>query len=276
MLAATVLALGSAFLHAGWNLFVKQSADRLIAAWGTLAAGGVVGVVALVALGLPPAAAVPYLIASTALHTGYALALVRAYMTTDFSVAYPVARGMAPLLAALGGVVLLADGMTPLGLVGAGLVTVSLIWIGLSAGGNQGVQWAVLTGLFITSYTLVDAAGVRSGDEAVRYVAALVALSTLPMTVIVLAARPWTQISQQLRSGGAPMAGAGVMAVVAYGMVLAAIRLAPVGYVATLRETSVIIGALAGWLFLGEALGKKRAMAGLVVVGGVALLALGV
>ena len=38
MAAATVLALGSAVLHAAWNLLVKTSSDRLIAAWGLLAA----------------------------------------------------------------------------------------------------------------------------------------------------------------------------------------------------------------------------------------------
>ena len=276
MLTATLLALGSAFLHAGWNLFVKQSEDRLVAAWGTLVAGGLAAAGALVVLGLPSSEVVPYLLASVALHTGYSLALVRAYVTTDFSVAYPIARGMAPLLAAIGGLILLADEITLIGLAGAGLVTVSLVWIGLSAGRDQRVRWAVLTGLFITTYTLVDAAGVRAGEDAIRYVAALIALSVIPMTIIVFLARTWPAIRTELSNQGWPMFGAGVAALIAYGMVLAAIRLAPVGYVATLRETSVIIGAFAGWLVLGEELGKRRALAGSVVVGGVALLALGV
>jgi drug/metabolite transporter (DMT)-like permease len=55
-------------------------------------------------------------------------------------------------------------------------------------------------------------------------------------------------------------------------MVLAAARLAPVGYVASLRESSVILGAGAGWLFLHERLGPARLGSALVVTARLVLL----
>ena len=55
-------------------------------------------------------------------------------------------------------------------------------------------------------------------------------------------------------------------------MVLAGVRLAPVGYVAALRESSVVLGAGAGWLFLHERLGRARLVSAVVVAAGLVLL----
>jgi drug/metabolite transporter (DMT)-like permease len=67
---------------------------------------------------------------------------------------------------------------------------------------------------------------------------------------------------------------AGVLVTVAYTLVLAALMLAPVGYVAMLRESSVVLGALAGWLVLKERLGRHRLVSSLGVAGGMILLIL--
>ena len=68
----------------------------------------------------------------------------------------------------------------------------------------------------------------------------------------------------------------GLAALVTYGMVLVAVRHAPVGYVAALRESSVVLGALAGWRLLGEGDHRRRiAAAGVVVVGLITLVVAG-
>ena len=41
MTEATLLALGSAALHAAWNLLIKASDERFLAAWGQFLFGGV-------------------------------------------------------------------------------------------------------------------------------------------------------------------------------------------------------------------------------------------
>jgi drug/metabolite transporter (DMT)-like permease len=60
----------------------------------------------------------------------------------------------------------------------------------------------------------------------------------------------------------------GLFLTTAYALVLVAVRFAPVGYVATLRESSVVLGALFGWLVLGESLGGRRLVSALVVTAG--------
>ena len=67
-------------------------------------------------------------------------------------------------------------------------------------------------------------------------------------------------------------AAAGVASVSAYGLVLIGVNYAPVGYVAVLRETSVILGPIGGWLLLNEGLGRQRTAAAVVVVAGMCVL----
>ena len=109
MFEATLLALGSAVLHAGWNLLVKTSDERFLTAWGQFLVGGICFLPVLLLTGLPPGDAVPFLVASSLVHVVYVGALVRAYHHGDFSFAYPLARGGGALLAAIGGVAFLGD-----------------------------------------------------------------------------------------------------------------------------------------------------------------------
>lgn len=273
MLVATGLAIGSAVLHAGWNLFVKGHTDRLVAAWGTLAATSVLAIPVVVLVGTPHDRVWPYLATSVALHVAYTLALVRAYQDAPLSVAYPIARGLAPLLTAVGGGVFLSDGLTGPGYAGAAVATGGLLWIGLSARSDYDLRAAVGTGAIITAYTLVDTAGVRAGGGALEYVTTMLALTAAVVTVPVLLRRPAATLVATLRTDWARLTGSGLATVAAYAMVLAAVQRAPVGYVATLRETSIVFGALGGWLLLGEGLGRRRLMGSAAIVAGVALLA---
>lgn len=60
----------------------------------------------------------------------------------------------------------------------------------------------------------------------------------------------------------------GIFLTLAYALVLIAVRFAPVGYVATLRESSVVLGAVLGWLVLGEAMGRRRTISAVVITTG--------
>ena len=119
MLTATVLALVAAVLHAAWNLSVKQSVgDRFIALWGQFFVAGVLGSIALVAGGGIPARGFVWAALSGLAHLPYCLLLAKAYGVGDFSLAYPIARGGGALVAGLGGILLLGDTFSPIGVVG--------------------------------------------------------------------------------------------------------------------------------------------------------------
>ena len=269
---AVFLSLTSAVLHAGWNLLMKASEDRLLAAWALFAFSGGAAVPVLVIAGWPSGTSLPYLIVSTAVHVGYVLFLAGAYERTDFSVAYPMARGVAPLLTAVAAVFFLDDRLNALGFTGVVVISATLIWIAVGRGRVTGVEWAAATGVSITVYTLIDAAGVRATDESLRYVAALFLLTSAAMTLVVMAQRGTSRMVSILRTRWRPFAVGGLASLGAYALVLTAARMAPIALVAALRETSVILGALAGWLILKEDLGRQRSVAAVAVAVGVMIL----
>jgi drug/metabolite transporter (DMT)-like permease len=271
MVAATFLALGSAGLHAAWNLLVKTSSDRLIAAWGLYLTGGLLFLPLFLVIDRPGADALPFLAASSVVHVVYVVALTRAYEHGDFSFAYPLARGGGALIAAVGGVLFLADSLS-----GLAWLAIAIIVGGLASLVGPGVSriallWAGLTAAMIGTYTTIDAAGARR-SSGLGYGIAIVLGAGLVLTAAILGSGRGERLGPALRLEWRRFLVGGVCSTLAYSMVLAGARLAPVGYVAALRESSVVLGAAAGWLFLHERLGRARLASALVVTAGLVLL----
>jgi drug/metabolite transporter (DMT)-like permease len=140
------------------------------------------------------------------------------------------------------------------------------------AGERAALAFALLTGACIATYTIVDSAGSRAGESGVAYGLASVAASGVAICVA-NALRPSRRArAGMLRRDWRRHLAGGVGTLVAYTMVLVAVRRAPVGYVTMLRESSVVIGALVGWLVLGEGLGRRRLVASGVILAGLVLL----
>jgi drug/metabolite transporter (DMT)-like permease len=271
VVAATFLALGSAVLHAAWNLLVKTSSDRLVAAWGLYLTGGVLFLPLFLVVDRPGAGALPFLAASSVVHVVYVVALTRAYHHADFSFAYPLARGGGALLAAVGGVLFLADSLSGLAWLAIAIVVgglASLVGPGVS---RIALLWAGLTAAMIGTYTTIDAEGARR-SSGLGYGIAIVLGAGLVLTATIVASGRGGRLGPALGREWRRFLVGGVCSTLAYSMVLAGARLAPVGYVAALRESSVFLGAAAGWLFLHEALGRARLASALVVTAGLVLL----
>jgi len=64
-----------------------------------------------------------------------------------------------------------------------------------------------------------------------------------------------------------------VLSPLAYALVLFAMRLAPISLVAPARELSIVIGSLGAWLLLGEPNPVRRLAGAVIVVAGVAAIA---
>jgi len=271
MVAATFLALGSAVLHATWNLLVKTSSDRLVAAWGLYLTGGILFLPVFLVVDRPGADALPFLAASSVVHVAYVVALTRAYQHGDFSFAYPLARGGGALFAAIGGVLFLADSLSGLAWLAIAIVVgglASLVRPGVS---RVALLWAGLTAATIGTYTTLDAAGARR-SSGLGYGIAIVLGAGLVLSVAIVASGRAGRLGPAIEREWPRFLVGGVCSTLAYSMVLAGARLAPVGYVAALRESSVILGAGAGWLFLHERLGRTRLASALVVTAGLVLL----
>ncbi|MEZ5381697.1 MAG: EamA family transporter [Microthrixaceae bacterium] len=283
MSAATfAMVLVAAMLHAAWNLAMKDSDDRLLAAWAIMGVGGAISVPVLVVLGPPPNEVLGWLALSVVIHVSYVLALSKAYELTDLAVAYPVARGTAPLLVTAGGVVLLGDQLGALGVCGVVLISAGLMSL-MRRGSLEGYRWAVLTGLFIAAYTVSDGGGVRAGDGAgvaapviaLHYIAALFVLQTAVLSVVVVRLRGRDAMVASVRAQPWRLGFAGSAGVLAYLLVLIASRTSPLGLVSGLRETSTAFGTLGGYLFLGEAVDRKHAAAVVAAIVGALLILAG-
>jgi drug/metabolite transporter (DMT)-like permease len=271
LVAATFLALGSAALHAAWNLLVKTSSDRLLTAWGFYLVGGILFVPFLPLVGVPGADTLPFLAASSVVHVVYVVALTRAYDHADFSLAYPLARGGGALVAAVGGVLFLGDSLSALAWLAIAIVVGGLASLVRPEVGRIALLWAGLTAAMIGTYTTLDAAGARR-SSGLGYGIAITLGAGAVLSVALIATGSGSRIGHALRAEWPRYLLGGVFSTLAYSLVLAGARLAPVGYVAALRESSVVLGAAAGWLFLHERLGRARLASAVVVTTGLVLL----
>ncbi|MGB2758195.1 MAG: DMT family transporter [Acidimicrobiia bacterium] len=272
MATATALALCAAFIHAGWNTFIKQSADRASSLVVQMAVGGALAAVALPFVGLPGSASLPWMFASAVTHIGYVHALARAYRHGDFSAAYPIARGGGACLAALGGALLLHDDMGLLSWVGIASAAMGLGVIAWSKVGGSALRSASLTAMCIATYTLFDSRGVRASGNGWGYGLMFMCVAAVLLVGVECARgkRAALVVAANEQRWLLLFAGAGMTA--AYAMALAAIRLAPVGYVAMLRESSVVIGACIGWVFFHERMAPRRILGSFVVLAGLSIL----
>jgi drug/metabolite transporter (DMT)-like permease len=275
VLLATALALGAAVLHASWNLIVKQSGDRRMALWGQFTIAGSlcgVGLVVWSLVGPAPDIAWPWAMASGAMHVPYIVLLSRAYNVGDFSMSYPIVRGAGALAGALGGIVILGDTLSALSMVGV-LVVVAGLAVLSSNGSLATIIPALGVSATIGIYTVVDAHGSRQ-SQAVAYSMALLVSAAFMVSLWAVITSRHTMLPT-LRSHWRILTLSGTFSAVAYAMVLVAVQYAPVGYVAALRESSVVIAAFAGWRMLDEGDHRRRITAAIIVFTGLAVLVAG-
>ncbi|MFZ9771046.1 MAG: EamA family transporter [Ilumatobacteraceae bacterium] len=274
MLTATLMALAAACLHAGWNLAVKRNVDSGLALWGQffIAMLGALG-----ALGVwwiidgRPDFAWQFTLLSGITHLPYSVLLVRAYNSGDFSVSYPIARGGGAVGAAVLGVLLLNDVLS--WLTASGIVVAGVGFFLLSRGSLRQMRFALATAVIIGIYTAIDATGVRESADPAAYALSIFVTTGLSVSAWTFATRGREAVAA-MRQQWPQFSLAALFTLGSYCLVLLAMREAPVGYVAVLRESSVLIAAFAGWKVLGEADHRRRiGGAAVVLVGLVALVA---
>ncbi|MFC4946155.1 EamA family transporter [Pseudonocardia sp. GCM10023141] len=262
--------LAAAVLHAAWNAVAHGIGDRLVGfTLIGIAVTAIAGTAALVT-GPPPPQAWPYVLVSAALEAGYQLMLLTSYRLGEFSQVYPLARGTSPWVVALVSVVVLGRPLPVAQLIGVLVVSAGLILLVLLGGVHRAQLPALAaafgTGLLIAAYTVVDGIGVTTAP--VLTYAAWIFLLHGPVLPLIALARRGRALPGQLRQHALLGLTGGAVALVAYGLVLWAQTSGALAAVAALRETSIVVGALLGALFLGERLGARRAVAAAVVAAG--------
>lgn len=308
---ALLLVVIAAFAHATWNLASKRASSTGLPfiLLGAVASTVLWLPVAGVDLAISGADLRWMLLGSgvsAVIHVVYMWVLQRGYAHGDISVVYPMARGTGPLLSVVFAILLFHEHPSALALGGAAVVVAGIVGIGLSTGTGTGtgkragtdgtagtndpadattgvtrshrmlgpgILYGLLTGVTIAVYTLWDAFTVN--ELGVSPVAFMVGCSLGEVVLLAPAlvgrraevVAVWRQYRRQVVI-------VGVLSPLSYILVLSAIQLAPVSLVAPARELSVVLVSLAGWLILREPRPAQRMAGAVVVLGGVAMLAL--
>jgi len=270
--SALALALAAAALHAGWNVLLARARDVRAATTVALVVGVTLFAPVAALTWEVEGAAVPWIAASAALELAYFALLTAAYRRSDLSLVYPIARGVAPVLvlagATLAGAAL--GGLQALGvlLVGGGVLLVRGVRGPVD---RAGVALALVIAATIAAYTLVDNEGIEHAS-AIAYLE----LVLLPVALVAVAFHASSgRMAALLDELGRASLAAGVCSFAAYALALAALSLAPAAAVAAVRETGILFAVALGFAVLREPVGWRRALGAALVVGGVALVALG-
>ncbi|CAN5852410.1 EamA family transporter [soil metagenome] len=280
---ALLLVVGSALLHATWNLLAKRAAGSVGFVWlfsVVILALYVPVALAYVALARPDFTPthLAFALGSGVLHVGYFVSLQRGYRVGDLSLVYPLARGSGPALATLLAIVLLGERPGAQALIGTLLIVTSVLVLGGRRGGSDAarraaVGYGLLTGVFIASYTVWDGYAVgHLGASPLLFLVVAEASRTLLFTPAALRRR--SELRDTWRVYRREIIGVAVLSPLAYVLVLSALQHAPISLVAPTREISILFATILGSRLLAEGEGLRRALAAIAMVVGVALLAL--
>jgi drug/metabolite transporter (DMT)-like permease len=262
----SLIILLAAVLHASWNALLRAGTDRL---WSItmmcIAIALVCGGLALV-LPMPARVSWGYAILSALFHVGYNLFLVRTYRSGDLGQTYPIARGSSPLLVSIGAAFFAGELPDPISMAGVLLVSGGIISLAFQGRrlGLDSVAYALGTGCFIGAYSVTDGIGVRLAGTPIGYTIWMCLLWGVMMLPVYGIIRDWRSLIRGPRETWVA-AGGGIVSLIAYGIVIFAMSLGPMGPVSALRETSVVFAALIGRFFLHESLTAHRIAACIVV-----------
>lgn len=269
----------AAILHASYHLFYKRSLDKQVFAWCLLLVTVAAYFPLFVArpLSLPPLGWACVLVSGLA-EVAYFASMGKTYQMGDLSVAYPLARGSAPLFITLWATLFLREQLTALGLMGILLIAGGLylinarswgeLWKPLRQLGNPVSRWALLTGLCISVYSTIDKVGTRYVPT-FTYVYLVLLVTFLVFTLYILVSGKKASIAAEWRANKVGILVAGVADLLIYYLVLQALQLSYVSYVGSVREMSVVFGAFLGSALLREGYGRLRVFASLLVFLGI-------
>lgn len=276
---ALLLVLTAAVLHAIWNLLAKDAHDASAFMWWGVTVGAV-WFGALMAtqawLGLPQQAWIPFAVSMVA-ELVYLAAITRGYASGDLSQVYPIARGTPPLFIALASAILLSERLSTLGYMGIGLLFLGVYLASLPslndffrplrALSHRPAQWGLLAAISVAFYTTLDKIGVSYTAPLVYNFWIYAALAVLYAPFVWKRDCRHSSMNEWKTNWRRIIVGS-VATISSYVLALTGLSLTSASYVGAVRATSVVIGAVFGWVLLREKLGLLRVVAaGIMVVG---------
>jgi len=279
---ALSIVLISAFLHAGWNYLLKKSERKIVFIWWFLLMS--------ILLFLPmflyywPKTSISVagglcIIATGLIHGVYFWCIGCAYQRGDLSLVYPLARGSGPLFIPVLAALLLNERIAFVGAIGIALIIGGIYCIHLRSFSRSTFMepfralrggaslWALFTGLATTAYSLVDKVGVGLVYPPV-YIYLMFVITWLTITPWILI-RERDRLLEEWRRHAGTIVIVGSLCFLTYLMILFALQMSKVSYVAAVREVSIVLSACYGIVLLGEKHGKQKLIGAVLITLGV-------
>jgi drug/metabolite transporter (DMT)-like permease len=267
-LSALTLALGSALLHAAWNLLLGRARDVQAATAATFVLSILIALPFALVWWNADTSVWPYALASSVLESVYVVALALAYRRSEVSFVYPITRGLAPLLVLAFAVLWLGHHASSAEVAGVLLVCVGVVLVGGVRGSHDTTALLLTSTLAVSiaGYTLVDRVGIQHAG-ALTYFVLTLALPCLIYPPLV-GARP---IRREL---GWSVGVAAIANVGSFTLGLLALRHGSAAAVLAVRSSSVVLATVLAGKLLAERVSRGRLAGSVLVFAGIALLAL--
>lgn len=256
-----LLVLGSAFCHAGWNFAARKVSGNFIVLWISLWIGCLfllpMALGILFKLGLAKSvqiSGIPYMITTGCIHAVYFTLLGISYQHGEISLVYPIARGSGVGLTAIFASLIFAEKISLLGAFSLALISLSILSMGFSSSNSSSKTKPLIAslclGITISAYSLVDKVGVVYVHPVI-YIWFLFFITAIVLTPFILLHYHDTIITTAKTQFKFSLI-IGIGSIITYLMVLVAFTVGPVSYIVAVREFAVVIGAVAGLVFLKE------------------------
>ena len=256
---ALSLVLLAALIHATWNYFLKRANANRTFWWVVYIITAAITLPAVLLFDSDAFSQVTrtgwlVILLSAPIHVLYGVILQTGYRYSDYSVVYPTARGTGPLITVIAAVLILGNAPTVSGWIGIALILLGIVLLArpehsqaaVAAHVKTGLFWGTLTGLCIAGYSFCDAWAVQQETG---------------LTPFILMRPRWREEVRELFRLSKVRQAVAVVTVGspgAYILVLFAMTMAPLAYVAPTREVGMMAGVILGGLLLKEKLSVKR------------------
>jgi len=245
----------SAFLHASWNIIIKSINDSQIAIALQMLIQSIIVFPFLFVVSFPEGITWIFIIFSLLLHTSYFLILGNLYNRGDLTIIYPVFRGFAPVFVTILSVIFLKDYISLKGLLGIGIIAFGLILLTIENYKNKlNIKLLIISifvSLLISLYTFAGGAGVRSVNNEFTFIVWNFFIGGW-LTIAYVYLKKRNQIFKLNLKQYISITIASFMSIIAYTIILWSMNQQPIAYVASIRESSIIIASLIGFIFLKE------------------------
>ena len=269
-LDAFALALAAAVVHALWNLLTARAGDSQVAAGVALATGTLAFAPVAALTWDVRAGVVPFVVASSVLEVAYLALLATAYQRAPLTVVYPIARGSAPVIVLVVSMVALGASLPAGAALGVLAVGGGVVLVRGDARGRGGTLLGLAVAACIAGYTLVDHAGLDHAAP-IPYLELVMIPTSIAYLAGAMALWGPRALAAELRPATV-VAGLGMFG--AYALALAALARAAAAPVAAVRESSVVIATALAAAVLHERVDRRRWAGAVLVVAGVAAIAL--